>query len=324
MRNPGFKNGFPKELERICAPIIKAPPLVSEFCGVKNVRIMDCSRTSTGTMKDYRSVEMLRHFHSSLGDGFDALLVYEITYGNSGYSMGKMAEIFNRSLGSKAEKRVHVVNLVDKKLDPAIKAKLRSVSEVVEVDLSKALDYKQRYAIAEKSKTARNLMKSHLKAYAMEPELFSVLFSEGLYKRLVAQTIKIDADAILLPVGSGELYYNFTLYHPGHIEMNHFPHAPSPILGITVAGNPMFSHGRIPSMADKLVAMGTSFRRHAARVKLVEEGDVREALSMLQEAGIKAEPSAAVAFAGAKGIGRDTRLLIINTGCGLHPGFDVL
>ena len=108
---------------------VTAPPLVSQFCKMDKLDIIDCSNTPTGTHKDFRSAQLLE-IYGEMNPAF-----YLITMGNAGYSLGKLAVRYNK--GEKGD--VQVVNIVDVRLDPTIKAALEEVSTVIELDLKQRI-----------------------------------------------------------------------------------------------------------------------------------------------------------------------------------------
>jgi len=301
------------------APLIKAPPLVAEYCGMRNLRIKDCSQTATGTMKDYRSVEIIRHLEGLA----DHALFFQITYGNAGYSLGFFCDRYNREAG---DAKFAVLNIVDKNTDPAIKERLRRVSEVVEMDLSRGtISTEQMEGIAFASASFKKMPKEDRdRTYVIDVELFGMMFpKKGLYRQLVDEVAKEDAALVMMPIGSGELYMNFQSFHPFGEQLLKNPHLESRIRGACVPGN-VLCPTSFPSLAaDKLVVPSSRFRPVSAVMDFVDDASVMEAQAVLSQAGIKTEPSAATAFAALKALrlrDDDAPIIVVNTGCGLWPG----
>ncbi len=315
---PTQLSSFPHRLLRPKAPLIRAPPLLSDFCRTEDLWVKDCSRTVTGTMKDFRSVRLLELFHAERAI-VNAMVVYSITYGNAGYSLGKIADMYNRYTGDRV---VGVVNFVDRGLEPAIKGKLAEVSEVLELDLSthyfppsELIDI-----ILSRSKQVELLVgrfgKDHVSL--INPEYLTFQSPEsGLYVRLVGEVARETADVIFMPIGSGELYFNFMCHHPFGNEQWEHPHSIARIRGASVAGNPFFRVSQKSRVADKLVTPFSFFRKMTACLCYVTDDEILEAYKVANRAGLACEPSAATVFAAIRGsvLERSTTLAI-NTGRG--------
>jgi hypothetical protein len=288
--------------------LIKAPPLVSEFCKSEMLGIIDCSRTITGTHKDFRSAALLGQC-----GGADPVF-YSITMGNAGYSLGKLAGIYNKLAGG----NVRVVNVIDARLDRRVRNELEAVSIVLQADLRGRV-----LPAAELLGMVRGEVK------AMGPFIHAET-GHFAYKRLVEKALCAGAGVIVLPVGSGELLDSFLKGLAASVAAG--LRVPS-IIAVTVRDN-IFSGeqpGWIPgcgSIADKLVSPASMFfdsvmgriGNFRVRVGAVSDPEIMEAFQMLKKSGIRSEPSAAAAFAGLRKseLRAGEKVLVVNTGYGLH------
>lgn len=304
------------------APLVQAPPLVSDYCGMRNLHIKDCSQLPTGTMKDYRSFEIISHMEPIA----ERTLFYQITYGNAGYSVGHYCREFNRYFG---RERFGVLNIVDKSMDPGHSRLLRESSEVVELDLGrKTLTTESLEEIAFRSGFLARLAEDSpqdKRPCAIDIELFGVIIPhKGLYRRLVEEVAAEGAALIMMPIGSGELYDNFLTFHPFGPALRRNPHLEDRIRGATVPGSILFPTPSGSKEADKLVMPSSRFKLASAWLHMVDDNAIMEAQKILSESGVKTEPSAATAFAALKQIklrDKDAKVIVINTGCGQfwHP-----
>ncbi len=291
------------------ARFIAAPGAVLEFCRMMKLDIVDCSTTRTGTHKDFKSARLLETF------GEKNPVFYLVTMGNAGYSLGRLANDYNEDTGGD----VRVVTIVDFRLDKKIKDALQEVSTILECDLSKKI-----FGLYE----LRGLVKAHIRQ--KRPLIHGERIA-SMYKPFVTQVSLQypNHDYLFLPVGTGELFSEMLRYARFALCRN--PHGPRTIVPVTVEQNVFSSRynarGSDYSVADKLVTPTSRFTQRIREIigdrspLTVSNEEIMEAYVTLVNAGIRLEPSAAVAFAGLRkvrlenALPPDAKVAVINTGC---------
>ena len=108
-------------------PLYEVPQLMGRY-GARTFVKDESKNTASGTFKDRRNMWVLEQD----GQTEEPVFYVQITSGNSGLSMGRLCQTYERETG----KQRRSISVVHKKLPREIKNKLRAVGEVVEVDLS--------------------------------------------------------------------------------------------------------------------------------------------------------------------------------------------
>lgn len=302
---------LPEKLRKLKAPLAKAPRKVREFCGTKRLRITDCSRTITGTHKDFRSASLLEQF-GSMNPVF-----YSITMGNAGFSLGTLARIYNKATG----RNVRVVNVIDERLKENRRRVLEQISILIATDLrSRILTQRELLDLIQVNTNERGLF------VHAEIGYFT-------HRKLVMGVLRANVDYIILPIGGGELLDSFLK----GIAMCKAAGLKVPkIIGITIKQN-IFANSEEAkdpngfSIADKLVSPTSIFldqingsaKDFDLDIVVVSDPEILEAVAVLEQTGIKSEPSAAAAFAGLRKAREENKLdesakvIVVNTGYGL-------
>jgi len=303
-----------KEVVMVPAPTVRNPA-VEEFCGKNNLLIKDCStvRTSggfsSGTFKDYRSIRLVNDF------GAKDPVLYSIVYATAGYSLGNVAREYNRINGIAEGGGIDVVSVIDEELNPKIKEVLKACSILVELPLRKRIFTRKEILDAVKSEI-KNDERDYVDA---ENYTFS-------YTQLAEEIIGEGPDDVFMPLGGGEalnsLLQSLVALADSKVKLPR-------LYAATIRAN-VFVSETSPgtySIAEKLV---TPWSELAGRIKetlprfgevvVVEEDEIIATYHALKKAGIKAEPSAAVAFAAARKINcpEGSKVLIVNSGCGIY------
>ncbi|MEW5996429.1 MAG: pyridoxal-phosphate dependent enzyme [Candidatus Micrarchaeota archaeon] len=308
-----------KRMERKGVVIVPAPvlrnPSVEEFCGKNNLLIKDCSavRTSggfsSGTFKDYRSARLVNDF------GARNPALYSIVYTTAGHSLGNVADEYNQINEVAREDGVLAVSIIDEELDLRIQKVLERHSVLVRLPLQKKIFTRQE--ILEAAKTG---IKDD-KRDCIDAENYA--FS---YMHLAEEVVAEKPDAIFMPLGGGEAV-NSLLYL---LDELHRAGENLPRLFAATVGANIFAGDTAPgacSIAEKLVTPWSELFERIVRtlpefgeVVVVEEDEIMPAYLALKKVGIKAEPSAAVAFAAARktAIPSDKSVLVVNSGSGIY------
>ncbi len=286
-----------------------------ELCrGGATVRVKDESRNMFGTFKDRRCVERLKTTAEPR-----ELVFVQITAGNSGYSMGMLANVFEMG----AEKKRTVVNIVPKGLPEVIRRELEKCSIVVEEDLN-----------------AEILTQDRIRAIARAVTGFSgpddcILGVEdyGLthgYRDIVAEIREqgVKPTHIFCPAGEGELAV--VLAEACKIAWG--DEAPK-VVAVTIGQNTLatkddFLKKLRRSVADKLMNHYSKFKsrllelvgeNRAELITIRSEDEIARKYQFLNKIGIDAEPSAAVAFCGLDHykFKPGDEVVVVNTGKGI-------
>ncbi len=242
--------------------------------------------------------------------------IVQITSGNSGLVLGELAQKH-----SSEKVRFEVVNIISKDLPPSVKRTLRKCSHVVEVDLSAGILGPTELLELAHKKTGIQLDRihhvetiTHLGGY---PEIISEVADAGVKPRYV-----------FCPGGAGELAVTLA-----ETIKTTWTDAPPPTLVVCVPEEhvltrpDMIFQKNIPeTSADKLATPHAVYAarlqqlRDEGRVQMLEvsEEELKAEIEALRKTHIAAEPSAAVAFAGAKkfGFAPNDVAVIVNTGKG--------
>ncbi|MDD5340390.1 MAG: PLP-dependent lyase/thiolase [Candidatus ainarchaeum sp.] len=296
-------------------PLYKSIELTGR-CGA-TVYVKREDKTPFGTFKDRRCVALLE-----ASDNPNAIFVH-ITSGNSGYSMGMLANAWNDKNGQK----VQVVNVVDKGIPRAVRKKLESCSIVHRMDLSRGIISDD--ALRD---IAMRCVSERTGRHVDEKNVISVE-SHGLvdgYRQIIKE---IAADGvkptyIFCPVGGGELATELAAQ-----AAETWGNGAPKIVGVTIRQNILakakeFLKKPGRSIADKLVSGYSKFNPLVKKMvaegrielRTAGEGELAGEYKWLNAHGISAEPSAAAAFCGA--VKYDLKptdtVVIINTGKGIY------
>src|SRR5208283_4564011 len=221
-----------------------------------------------GTFKDIRCAALLDAHRDK-----NQVVFFHITNGNSGYSLGKLAEEEIRKTG----RDIRVVNIVNKGLSPVIKKRLESCSLVEEMDLSKGI-----LSPDEMRAVARRLAKYDGPDDNLVP-VESYKLSEGyrtIIQELVADGVK--PNYIFCPVGEGELITELA----AEAEAIWGEKAPK-LVGVTIPQNVIVKEKDFikkpgKSIADKLVSRYSKFkglvqdfvRKGRIELMIVKDGEI--------------------------------------------------
>lgn len=288
-----------------------------ELCGRCNgaqVFVKDESKNPFGTFKDRRCAALLEHYSSK-----KELVFVHITSGNSGYSLGKMAKEEERKTG----KTIRVVNIVPQGSSPKTIEKLKTCSTVIVMDLGEHITMEKMRDAARKAT-----------GYSGPDSNIVGVEDYGLangYGRIVLEIYEegLKPDFIFCPVGEGELLVEMAR----QAEMLWGTQAPH-FVGVTIPENVLskgkeFDPNPGKSIADKLVNGYSKFRGlieklvglgQATLIKEQSQSKIASEYMYLNGIGINAEPSAAVAFLGARHYGMlpSQTAVVINTGKGSY------
>lgn len=292
--------------------LIDVPQLSGRY-GV-SVAVKDESQNeASGTFKDRRNIYILGR-----DSNIEAPVWYvTFTSGNSGLSMGRACQAYSRATGRKR----NVLNVVDSRTPASIKQALMAYGEVHEVDGRREIIPNNRL-----DEMGRELIGDRNAVYRVVERANPA--SNG-YGSLAAELFDENADFWFCPVGEGELMTQLALSTQGMKN-------PPKIIGVTINDN-VFASGRNfdrrvkKSIADKLVTPYSDFRSVLTElcktddhmIMQVSDREITQEYEALRELGIKAEPSAAAAFAGAMKYAKDCglkmkdRAIVINTGSGI-------
>jgi len=331
----------------------KAFGIDSIHASAYKTEILDCStlRTiggfSSGTFKDYRSARLVNDF------GPRAPVLYSIVYTTAGYSLGNIAREYNELNSLSRNERIIPVSVIDEGLNPRIKEVLRACSEIVELPLSERIISREEVLDAVKAKIG-----SKSREY-VAAENYDFAYSEMARQIHFPDHADSDfnklPNAIFVPLGGGEALNSILEYHireyPNDFnnfskrKFSNFTDAyvelmyrwPS-IFAATIRAN-VFAGKTSPgdcSIAEKLVTPHSELlqkinsvsvidplifpKKGAVQIIVVEEDEIMPAYKALQKAGIKAEPSAAVAFAALNHaiLSDGVKVCIVNSGSGIY------
>lgn len=313
-------------LQKIRAPAISQHEGLTARFGCKGVYILDESvNPASRTFKDLRNQDLLERTRE-----LNEVVFVQITQGNSGYSMGKLAQ---QEKALNPDRKIHIVNIVPKGLSQRIKRELESCSIVHEVDLSRrVISRTELIEIARRLTgysgdnvlTVENVEKNQGDASTMAPNGYGTLVDDISS----APIIRGSVTHIVCPVGGGELAIMLARY----AESKWGSSAPK-IVGFTDPKNPLLgNNGNLVTnlgdgIADKLRsgyaiffdAVKDLIKRGKMELFPVSSREIIGAYEQLNREGILCEPSAAAAFAGAIGykFKPDDVVVIVNTGRGL-------
>ena len=305
-------------LQTVRAPAISRHEGLTTKFGCRGVYIIDESvNPQSRTFKDLRNQDLLENTR-----GLTEVVFVQITQGNSGYSMGRLAQ---QERALYPERQIHVVNIIPKGLSKRIRRELESCSTVIEMDLSK-----------------REISRTELIEIARErtgysgPNVLTVENKEitgNGYSIIIddlarAPIIRGQITHVVCPVGGGEL----AVVLAKTAEAKWRNEAPK-IIGFTDPTNPLLgNNGNFVTnlgdgIADKLRSGYTIFfdavkdliSKGKMELFAVSNREILEAYEALNREGLLCEPSAAAAFAGAMNYSfkPDDIVVIINTGRGL-------
>ena len=287
---------------------------VIELCGRYNatVYVKREDLNPFGTFKDRRAAALI-DMHKDKRD----VVFVQITFGNSGYSLGMMA----REKQGEGQ-RIQVVNIVPPWLSPTIKDSLATCSVVHEMDMGRFISMDEMRRIA-RQRTGFDGPEQHI----LGVEEYNI--ANG-YTNIIKEIHEegIRPTRIFCPVGSGELLVALIQ----EAERIWGSEAPL-IVGATIRGNSLLGDRDFiikphESKADKLVNGYSPFKEiirrlraaGKAELKTVAEKAIAREHEYLASIGIPAEPSAAVAFCGAGGaqLSPQDVVVIIDTGKGVY------
>ncbi|MBT4824354.1 pyridoxal-phosphate dependent enzyme [Candidatus Woesearchaeota archaeon] len=294
------------------APIVQSRA-INDYCGETNVSIQDCSKVrtqagfSSGTFKDYRSSRLVNDF------GERNPVLYSIVYTTAGYSLGNIVREYNQLNGFNEETGIKVVSVIDQGLDARIKGLLSECSELVEVSLDERVYSRQEIrgivteAIGEKGR-----------------EFIDVENYDFSYIQLAEAVLDFNPDYVFMPLGGGEAV-NSVLNALERVRKTgrEVPRLVATTINASIYGG----RTQESSLAEKLATPFSGlFEKVSGRIGkfgeivVVSEDEIMPAYFALQEAGIKAEPSAGVAFAAARKteIPEGKSILIVNSGSGIY------
>ena len=293
-------------------PLLPRPDL-SGRCHRATVFVKHEDKNPSGVFKDRRNAAILKLYEDR-----KHVVFVSITYGNSGHSLGILAQDEQRRTG----RRIDVVNIVPDWISPEIEKKLATCSFVHKMDLSVYVTDDEMRKIARKL-TGFTGPEDDIRGV----EGYNI--KDG-YARIITEIhdAGVLPTKIFCPVGGGELLVELAK----EAELVWGARAPL-IVGVTIPGNALLSDDEfIPTVrmspADKLINPCTEFRELVrslikdGRVRLMTAGDRQIVLEYeyLRGKGINAEPSAAVAFCGAEQhpLTCEDTIIIINSGCGIY------
>lgn len=294
------------------APIVQSRA-INDYCGKPNIFIQDCSEVrtqagfSSGTFKDYRSSRIVNDF------GERNPVLYSIVYTTAGYSLGNIAREYNRINGFNEKTGIKVVSVIDTELDERIKRLLSECSELVEVSLD------------ERVYTRREILDIVTKEIGdTGREFIDVENYDSSYDQLAKAVLDSNPNYVFMPLGGGEAV-NSVLNALERAGKNgrEVPR----LVAATIKASIYGGRTQESSLAEKLATPFSGlFEKVSGRIGkygeivVVEEDEIMPTYFALREAGIKAEPSAAVAFAATKKteVPDDKRILIVNSGSGIY------
>lgn len=268
-------------------PVLSIPAL-SNALGVRNLLVKDESENPFGTHKDRKSEYLVRRALG--GPKPDALSI--ITSGNAGVSLAAFA----------LRERLPVVAVVDALPDEAMARLRRSCHDVLRVDLSSRVWSKQ---------ALRRLLRAHGYEQTLDASNCA-----SAYVGLGRELAELEPDAVVLPVGSGELFVGLArVFRARRLRTR--------LYGVTVA--------RRDSIADKLVACWTPYKGEIEaligdpalghRLFTLDDEEGLEDTYGLVRKYVRCEPSSALAFhlLRIRACEAPSRVVVLNTGTVRHP-----
>lgn len=300
-----------QKITLVPAPLVRTP-LINDFCG-KTVLVKDCSKVKTGggfssgTFKDYRSARLVNDF----GERDPAL--YSIVYTTAGYSLGMVAREYNQLNGLDENRGVQAVSIVDESLDQRIKYFLSQSSTIGELPLQERV-----FSRSEIKEAALHAVRYQQREF-IDAENY-----DDSYIQLASEILAERPDVVFMPLGGGEALnslLNLLETVPGT--------KPPKIVAATIRANIYAGNSSVDgsSIAEKLATpfselyptVSKTIRRFG-EILVIEEDEIMPAYFALKSSGIKAEPSAAVAFAAARKAtaGRNEKILVVNSGAGIY------
>ena len=294
------------------APIVQSRA-INDYCWKPNIFTQDCSKVrtqagfSSGTFKDYRSSRLVNDF------GERNPVLYSIVYTTAGYSLGNIAREYNRLNGFNEETGIKVVSVIDIGLDGRIKRLLSDCSELVEISLDERV-YSRR--------EIRDIVTRAIGDTGRE--FIDVENYDSSYAQLAEAVLDFNPDYVFMPLGGGEAV-NSVLNALERVRKNgrEVPRLVAATINAGIYGG----RTQESSLAEKLATPFSGlFEKVSATINefgeivVVEEDEIMPAYFTLREAGIKAEPSAGVAFAAARKteIPKDKTILVVNSGSGIY------
>ncbi len=288
---------------------------LSGRCKGARIIVKDESKNPFGTFKDRRCAALLDRIAHN-----DQTIFVQITFGNSGYSLGMLAKEYERQTG----KTISVVNIVPRGMSASIRKKLETCSFVYEMDLT------------EKIVTRNDLVEIAKRVTGYKGPEINILTVEDFrlvngYRKIADEINEagVKPTHIFCPVGEGELATELTVR-----ASEIWPVNPPKIVGVTISDNAIAKkQDRLSklgkSIADKLRNGYSKFKSFVdffvsagkLDITVVSERQVEREYRYLNEiAGIICEPSAAVAFCGALNysLSSEDVVVVINTGKGIY------
>ncbi|MBI4145398.1 PLP-dependent lyase/thiolase [Candidatus Woesearchaeota archaeon] len=303
---------------------------LAEIFEVPRLFVKDESANPTGTIKDRKA---LQYWANSL--------VVCLTNGNMGYSL---ATLVNRP--------TKIINVVDKTIDGVVLAALRKVSIVVQRDLSRPITEAalraigHRYIteklglprkITEKLRLPQNTPFAIVAEFGTNMHAYSEV-TEDIMEYFLHSDISPTNVTVAVPLGGGELMENL-LYCPSKHPSSGRYKTSFKTIGVTSRNVLPLPSKKVltpwpltdPYVPDKLrtAYISTEILRRISQN--ITEGtaevitgislmETKRAYDLLQQHGIRAEPSAAIAFAGLwrKKWNKDDVACVVNTGEGIY------
>lgn len=282
-------------------PLFESPELSARYR--IHVWIKDESKnTVSRTVKDRRNAWVLEY------DNLIESPIYyvQITYGNSGNSLGQMTEAIRIATG----KEIYVVNIVPKDISIKTKRVLSKYGPVIKMDLSKKIiHWHELIDIAEKNVGNKNGV------YRIVERIGDG--SEGYGNIITEIRNEIEPTHIFDSVGSGECYYSLSKALKG-TDIN--------LIGATIKDNVIATEDDFlkdigSGTADMLGCGYTGFRDLLKQIwdledknslEVVSEDEINEELSYLNNVlYLDVDPNSVPAFVAAKRMG-DTGKLSMN------------
>jgi threonine dehydratase len=293
---------------------------LSGLCSGATVYVKDESGNPFRTFKDRRCIALI----DGVASDQRHLVFVHITDGNSGYSMGRTV---HECTSAHTWKRT-VVNLVPNGTSRCVIKELEKYSIVRTVNTAKGI-----ITPNEQIQLAQQAVKEELGAVIPEDAVITVEQHRQVdgYRRIIAEINEsgIIPTHIFVPVGEGELAVELA-----EEAKNLWGEKAPKIIGVTTKENVMAHKGldflkKIgKTAADKLKNHYSKFKElfmalvESGRTELVVIGErnIAPMYKRLNRIGISAEPSAAVAFVGAREYKLTPQdiVVIVNTGKGIY------
>lgn len=299
-----------QKIRLIPAPSVQSP-MIEDFCR-RPVLIKDCSRVrtpdgfSSGTFKDYRSARLINDF------GRRNPVLYSIVYTTAGYSLGMIAREYNQLNGLDEKTEIRVVSIIDEKLDDRIKRLLKTCSIVGELPLQERI-----FSRSEIREAASHAVRYQQREY-IDAENYT-----NSYAQLASEILAARPDVVFIPLGGGEALNSL-------LKILENIHGTKPrIVAATIRANIYAGDcylwtrtvaEKLATPASELYPTVSSAIRKFGEIFVIEEDEIMPAYFALKNAGVSAEPSAAVAFAAARKARttRNEQVLVVNSGAGIY------